>query len=258
MPKQQVAASVGVQSARRFAGILNLAWLPGVEPGASPRGLDLLGFEVAAFMHERDDEDLPLAQVIEDAPGIGGNLAHLLVVEFGDFAAAEGRGLDAVGAERRCDQFTTMRSPLLDLARESLAGDHAAGVDILYPLMNLVEYKEPIDDLIEGGVIGQAFDGLDGLLFSGVGVHRFCCADYCALRCDAVSSISMTKRCLARGICRGKFRAHHMILAARATNSAPSRARRALCRECDQLRLSVPGLCLGCCLGRGRQYAASD
>jgi hypothetical protein len=48
-------------------------------------------------MHERDDEDLALAQVIE-APGIGGNLAHLLVVEFGDFAPAEGRGLDAVGA----------------------------------------------------------------------------------------------------------------------------------------------------------------
>jgi hypothetical protein len=32
--------------------------------GASPRGLDLLGFELAAFMHERDDEDLALAQVI--------------------------------------------------------------------------------------------------------------------------------------------------------------------------------------------------
>ncbi len=28
---------------------------------------------------------------------IGWNLAHLLVVEFGDFTAAEGRGLDAVG-----------------------------------------------------------------------------------------------------------------------------------------------------------------
>src|SRR6266404_1773170 len=92
-----------------------------------------------------------------------------------------------------------MRSPLLDLARESLAGDHAAGVDILYPLMNLVEYKEPIDDLIEGGVIGQAFDGLDGLLFGGVGVHWFSCADYRAVCGNAVSSISMTKRCLARG-----------------------------------------------------------
>ena len=32
--------------------IPDLAWLPGVEPGASPRGLDVLGFEVAAFMHE--------------------------------------------------------------------------------------------------------------------------------------------------------------------------------------------------------------
>ena len=52
------------------------------------------------------------------------------------------------------NQFTTMRSPLLDLARESLAGDHAAGVDILYPLANLVEYKEPIDDLIEGDSSG--------------------------------------------------------------------------------------------------------
>jgi hypothetical protein len=120
----------------------------------TPR-LDVLGFEVAAFMHECDDEDLVIAQVIEDAPGIGWNLAHLLVVEFGDFAAAEGRGLDAVGT-----------AP--NLARASLAGDHAAGVDIPYPLMNLVEYKEPIDDLIEWGVIGQPLDGLDGLLFSGV------------------------------------------------------------------------------------------
>jgi len=51
----------------------HLAWLPGVEPDTSSRGLDLLGFEVAAFMHDRDDEDLALAQVIEDAPGIGGN-----------------------------------------------------------------------------------------------------------------------------------------------------------------------------------------
>jgi hypothetical protein len=72
-------------------------------------------------------------------------------------------------ARARCDQFTTMRSPLPDLARESLAGDHAAGVDILYPLTNLVEYKEPLDDLIEGGVIGQAFDGLDGFFMRQAG-----------------------------------------------------------------------------------------
>jgi len=70
-----------------------------------------------------------------------------------------------------------MRLPLLDLARKILAGDYAAGVDILHPVTNLVEYKEPIDDLIEGGVIGQAFDGLDCLLLSGVGVHRFSGAD---------------------------------------------------------------------------------
>ena len=111
MPKQQVAASVGVQSARRFTDIPHLGWLPGVEPGASPRGQDLLGFEVAAFMHERDDKDLAIAQVIKDAPGIGGNLAHLLVVEFGDFAAAEGRGLDAVGAAPNlaCDGLGVLR-----------------------------------------------------------------------------------------------------------------------------------------------------
>lgn len=66
-------------------------------PCASPLGLNLLGFEVAAFMHEGDDENLALAQVIEDAPGIGGYLAYLLVVELGDFAAAERCGLDAVG-----------------------------------------------------------------------------------------------------------------------------------------------------------------
>jgi hypothetical protein len=73
--------------------------------------LDLLGLKVAAFMHEGDDEDFALAQVIEDAPGIGGNLAHLLVVEFGDFAAAERRGLDAVGAAQNlpCDDLGVLR-----------------------------------------------------------------------------------------------------------------------------------------------------
>jgi hypothetical protein len=35
---------------------------------------------------------------IDPSPGIGGNLAHVLVVEFGDFATAEGRSLDVVGA----------------------------------------------------------------------------------------------------------------------------------------------------------------
>ena len=89
----------------------HLVWLPGVEPDTSPRGLDLLGFEVAALMHNRDDEYLALAQVIEDAPGIGGNLGHLLVVEFGDFAAAEGRGLYAVGEAPNlaCDGLGVLR-----------------------------------------------------------------------------------------------------------------------------------------------------
>jgi hypothetical protein len=139
MRNQQVAAPVGVQSASRFTGIPDLAWMPGVEPDTSPRGPDLLGFAVAALMHERDDEDLALACVIEDAPGIAGNLAHLLGVEVGDFAAAEGAA-SMPSEQARCDQFTTMRSPLLDFARESLAGAQAAGVYILYPLMNLVEY----------------------------------------------------------------------------------------------------------------------
>jgi hypothetical protein len=35
---------------------------------------------------------------IDPSPGIGGNLAHVLVVEFWDFATAEGRSLDVVGA----------------------------------------------------------------------------------------------------------------------------------------------------------------
>ena len=39
----------------------HLVMAAGVEPGASPRGLDLLGFEVAAFMRDRDDKDLALA-----------------------------------------------------------------------------------------------------------------------------------------------------------------------------------------------------
>jgi hypothetical protein len=62
-------------------------------------------------MDERNDEDLTLAQVIEDAPRIGGNLPHLLVVEFGDSAPAEGRGLDAVGAAPNlaCDGLGVLR-----------------------------------------------------------------------------------------------------------------------------------------------------
>jgi hypothetical protein len=46
------------------------------------------------------------------------------------------------------------------------------------------------------------------------------------------------------GICRGKFRAHRMILAAdRRTRFQPTPP--SLCQERDQLRLGVPGLCLG-------------
>ena len=62
-------------------------------------------------MHEGDDENLALAQVIEDAPGIGGYLAYLLVVELGDFAAAERCGLDAVGTAPNlaCDDLSVLR-----------------------------------------------------------------------------------------------------------------------------------------------------
>jgi hypothetical protein len=69
------------------------------------------GVEPAVLQPSGDDEDFALAQVIEDAPGIGGNLAHLLVVEFGDFAAAERRGLDAVGAAQNlpCDDLGVLR-----------------------------------------------------------------------------------------------------------------------------------------------------
>jgi len=62
-------------------------------------------------MHEGNDENLALAQAIEDAPGIGGDLAHLLVVELGDFATAEGRSFDAVGAAPNlaCDDLGVLR-----------------------------------------------------------------------------------------------------------------------------------------------------
>ena len=54
----------------------------------------------------------PFGNIFADAMrGIGGYLAHLLVVELGDFAAAEGRGLDAVGAAPNlaCDGLGVLR-----------------------------------------------------------------------------------------------------------------------------------------------------
>jgi hypothetical protein len=73
--------------------------------------LDLLGFEVAALVHESDDEYLAVAQLLDDAPGIRGNLAQMLVVEFGDLATTEGRCLDAVGAAPNlaCDDLGVLR-----------------------------------------------------------------------------------------------------------------------------------------------------
>ena len=62
-------------------------------------------------MHESDDEYLAVAQLIEDAPGVGGNLAQMLVVEFGDLATTEGCGLDAVGTAPNlaCDHLGVLR-----------------------------------------------------------------------------------------------------------------------------------------------------
>ena len=63
------------------------------------------------------------------------------------------------------------RLPGFDLAGEFLVRHGAASVDIQQTLLNLIEYVEPIDDLIKGHIIGQALDGVDGVLLRGVGVR---------------------------------------------------------------------------------------
>jgi hypothetical protein len=46
---------------------------------------------------------------------------------------------------------------------ELLGWDDAPGVDALQALLDLVQHVEAIDDLIEGCIVWQPFDGADGL-----------------------------------------------------------------------------------------------
>ena len=39
-----------------------------------------------SLMDERDDEDAVVAQQVDDAPGVGGDLAQVRVVDLGDLA----------------------------------------------------------------------------------------------------------------------------------------------------------------------------
>jgi len=153
---------------------------------------------LAAFVDEGDDEDVVVAQVVDDAPGVGGYLAQPRIVELRHLATdarrlGERRGFttdlvrDALGvlagifgdvvvdalrsARARSVQITIRASPLLDLVCELLARDPAAGFDVLHALADLVEYVEPIDDLIHRHVVGELLDHLDGVLLVSVGVH---------------------------------------------------------------------------------------
>ena len=62
-------------------------------------------------------------------------------------------------------------SPAFDLPSEFLGGDGAAGVDVLEALLDLSERVEPIDDLIEGNVVGEPFDGVESFLLGRMRVH---------------------------------------------------------------------------------------
>jgi hypothetical protein len=52
-------------------------------------------------------------------------------------------------ARPRAVQLTIPALPLLDLGGERFARDEAASVDVVEPLVNLVEHVEPINDLLE-------------------------------------------------------------------------------------------------------------
>jgi len=55
---------------------------------------------MTALVYKRNDEYLAIAYVINDAPRVGGNLTQELIVEFGDFAADVGCGVNRVGPSK--------------------------------------------------------------------------------------------------------------------------------------------------------------
>ena len=151
-------------------------------------------------MDECHHEHLSVAQVIEDAPRVNGDLTQVRIVDFGRYAPPVGRFCQSVGlgedlandtlsvfgrvlldvvvdgfeigARARGVQITILASPLLDFAREGLTGHAAAGFDVLHTLPNLVDHIEAIDYLLKSHVVGQPLDSLDGVLLGGVCVHR--------------------------------------------------------------------------------------
>ena len=51
---------------------------------------EVLDAWLTALMDERHDEGAVVAQMVDDAPGVGGDLAQGGVVDFGDLAARPG------------------------------------------------------------------------------------------------------------------------------------------------------------------------
>ncbi len=59
---------------------------------------------------------------------------------------------------------TNTALPSLNLAGEFLSGVRLSSVHIVQALLDLVEDMEPVKDLIQRHVIGQALDGINGSL----------------------------------------------------------------------------------------------
>ena len=65
-------------------------------PQRAGSAAQILGRRGAAAMDERDDEQVVVAQLIDDAPGVRGDFAEVGVIEFGH-APADAQGLGQGG-----------------------------------------------------------------------------------------------------------------------------------------------------------------
>ena len=79
------------------------------------------------------------------------------------------RGLGEV----RCFHARTSAAhlPGLDFTGELIGRQSVCHIHILDALLDFAEYMEAIDDLVERHIIGQALDGVDGVLFGGACMH---------------------------------------------------------------------------------------
>ena len=66
---------------------------------------ELFGARLTALVDERHDEDGAVAQVVDNAPGVGWDLEQVRVVDLGDLAARRG-GSARVSALRRISRAT--------------------------------------------------------------------------------------------------------------------------------------------------------